>query len=226
MLYGPIRSKSCFRRIALGTLLTNVVGMAALALPVLPEGCVSLLVGLGRDSYYETPQIRIFLSDQIDMVLKKHIHLSTEVGFDNGLIGSFIPPNEDGWGYRGGMIDIIHRRSFSIYTQQQIADFVGTAERPLDSLLTLAHEFGHYWSYTKGERTSGYEEALRLFNYGNPMSPMSDEHKAFILSEEDRAWCYGAGVLFEIGFADVDCIEHAKKIDLEKYKKKLGLNLE
>jgi hypothetical protein len=91
----------------------------------------------------------------------------------------------------------------------------------LFELLTLAHEFGHYRSFERGQRTPAYDRALAIFQK-RIEGELDRTGRLLILEEERRAWRYGRAELEELGFCALEALDRRAEESLALYGKKMG----
>ena len=93
--------------------------------------------------------------------------------------------------------------------------------KPLEELLTLAHEDGHYLSSKKGNRTPEYLEAVNALRSENG-GVLRSEQRSRIVAEEERAWSNAKAVLKRLGFAQWRRYNARRKQSIAMYTLKLG----
>jgi hypothetical protein len=78
----------------------------------------------------------------------------------------------------------------------------------------LAHEYGHFLSHQRRERTAEYEVALKALRQRS----LQPEEKNTILAEEERAWRYAREELGNLGVTEWRSFEERQEDALASYR--------
>jgi hypothetical protein len=140
------------------------------------------------------------------------VHVNAPVGGEQEA-GSF-----DG---RRMVIDIYRARG-GIRGRDRVIE---TVQDPLEEAITLAHEFGHYESFTAGVAPD-YPAARDLFGVEQaavpvPASRLTATQKQLVLGEEQMAWTNGRAVLAAFGFNDWQAFDTRERDGLAEYRRRL-----
>jgi hypothetical protein len=96
------------------------------------------------------------------------------------------------------------------------------ATEPFQTLLTLAHEYGHAQAWRSGYRTRAY---LNVVDAANERQPLPPESAFLVLDEECRAWIHARSSLSALGLdaEEIAAFQKRKVDSLESYCERLGL---
>ena len=96
----------------------------------------------------------------------------------------------------------------------------------LPDACVLAHEFGHFRSLQAGQQSARYHEIIDRPDPGREDGEMgaelSEEDKALVIAEEERAWDYGREELAALGFDHWEVFEQERRRGLEEYGRRLS----
>lgn len=108
----------------------------------------------------------------------------------------------------------------SITMLRALGTYVATD--PFETLLTLAHEYGHALAWRAGYRKQDY---LAVVDRANENERLSEDEAVLVLDEECRAWRYGRTALSDLGLTseELAAFEARKGVALEGYCSKLHL---
>ncbi len=87
-----------------------------------------------------------------------------------------------------------------------------------EELFTLAHEYGHFRSYTEGHHNSEYSKALTALE--GAARPLSESTCEIIWNEEKRAWDHARALLIDNDITQLDDFEKRVAMSLSEYKKR------
>lgn len=91
----------------------------------------------------------------------------------------------------------------------------------LQELITLAHECGHYVSFTQGNCTQEYRAAARAQKtlLKGPENIVSKEQETIYMADEHRAWAFGRKELEALGFQEWEAFDAAHARALREYER-------
>lgn len=139
------------------------------------------------------------------------------------------PDNEAGWFeiMRSGDPKIVIVRPYymtspqpsRIYNNERVvADAVLEGE-----LLTMAHEFGHYWSWRQGQRPADLGEVSELFfDALHNGAKLSRANADKIYEEEQRAWQYARDLLAKSGYQHWSTFDERVRVSLKAYRERFA----
>lgn len=93
-----------------------------------------------------------------------------------------------------------------------------------EELLTLAHEYGHAVSAQRGCRSAELVAALAV-EYVDWATKLTDDQRALIFADEERAWDFGWEALAGLGYRDRDSYDKRRAVSLADFRVRLPLPL-
>jgi hypothetical protein len=160
------------------------------------------------------------LVEKIGQTQEVEIATESAAFFQNGEVGSF-----ELIVMGSALLPMIRLRwtkpSLRVPTQHKFEELIETWDGKVETLFTFAHEFGHYLSYRRKERSCDYESALAKWN--NKI-PTSKREQGLIIREEEIAWSYGISTLRGLGFKKTKVARSIKKRALQTYRLRLRIS--
>ncbi len=121
----------------------------------------------------------------------------------------------------GGKLPAAFVVSIEEYIEKVVSNF--TDEQVLRLIIVMAHEYGHYQSFVRGNHDQNLKKGLYIFQKKYLNSAKADQYTWLVFREECQAWNYAEIFLRKTDFSVWDTYEEVKNGSLKTYFDKLNL---